>query len=81
MSSVSYLQACGPRPTRAQVGFSRKVAKQQHNKRVKISASEIIYSKEDDNAIDEYHRRAGSYFPVQFKFAARTNTFVLVEAT
>ena len=26
-----------------------------------ISASEIVYSKEDDDAIDEFHRRTGSY--------------------
>ena len=25
-----------------------------------ISASEIVYSKEDDDAIDEFHRRRGS---------------------
>ena len=28
---------------------------------VEISASKIVYSKEDDDAIDEYHRRAGSH--------------------
>ena len=28
---------------------------------VEISASKIVYSKEDDDAIDEYHRRTGSY--------------------
>ena len=28
---------------------------------VEISASEIVYSKEDDDAIDEFHRRTGSY--------------------
>ena len=27
---------------------------------VEISASKIFYSKEDDDAIDEYHRRTGS---------------------
>ena len=27
---------------------------------VEISASKIVYSKEDDYAIDEYHRRKGS---------------------
>jgi alcohol oxidase len=26
-----------------------------------ISASKIVYSKEDDDAIDEFHRRTGSY--------------------
>ena len=26
---------------------------------VEVSASEIVYSKEDDDAIDEYHRCAG----------------------
>jgi alcohol oxidase len=28
---------------------------------VEISASKIAYSKEDDDAIDEFHRRTGSY--------------------
>ena len=28
---------------------------------VEISASEIVYSKEDDDAIDEFHRRTGLY--------------------
>ena len=28
---------------------------------VEISASKIVYSKEDDEAIDEYHRRTGSH--------------------
>ena len=26
-----------------------------------ISAPKIVYSKEDDDAIDEFHRRSGSY--------------------
>ena len=29
---------------------------------VEISAPKIVYSKEDDDAIDEYHRRTGSYY-------------------
>ena len=28
---------------------------------VEISASKIVYSKEDDDAIDEFHRRSGSF--------------------
>ena len=28
---------------------------------VEISAPKIVYSKEDDDAIDEYHRRTGTY--------------------
>ena len=28
---------------------------------VETSAPKIIYSKEDDDAIDEFHRRTGSY--------------------
>ena len=28
---------------------------------VKMSAPKILYSKEDDDAIDEYHRRTGSH--------------------
>jgi alcohol oxidase len=28
---------------------------------VEISASKIVYSKEDDDAIDEHHRRTGSH--------------------
>ena len=28
---------------------------------VEISASKIVYSKEDDDTIDEFHRRTGSY--------------------
>ena len=28
---------------------------------VDISAPKIVYSKEDDDAIDEFHRRTGSY--------------------
>ena len=27
-----------------------------------ISASKIVYSKEDDDAIDDFHRRTGSYY-------------------
>ena len=27
-----------------------------------ISAPKIVYSKEDDDAIDEFHRRTGSYY-------------------
>ena len=28
---------------------------------MEISASEIVYSKEDDDAIDEFHRRTSSF--------------------
>jgi alcohol oxidase len=28
---------------------------------VEVFAPKIVYSKEDDDAIDEYHRRTGSY--------------------
>ena len=28
---------------------------------VEISAPKIVYSKEDDDAIDDFHRRSGSY--------------------
>lgn len=28
---------------------------------MEISASEMVYSKEDDDAIDEFYRRIGSY--------------------
>jgi alcohol oxidase len=31
------------------------------NTPVEISAPKIVYSKEDDDAIDEYHRRTGLY--------------------
>ena len=55
-----------------------QAATQQAGSPAKISASEILlYSKEDDNFIDEYHRCTGSYSPVQVKFAAGTNTFGL----
>jgi len=42
-----------------------QAATQQAGTSVEIPASEIIYSKEDDDAIDEYHRRSGSYPLVQ----------------
>ena len=42
-----------------------QAATQQVGTPVEISAPEIIYSKEDDDAIDEYHRRSGSYGLVQ----------------
>lgn len=41
------------------------------NTPVEISASEIVYSKEDDDAIDEFHRRTGSHH-----FKMRVNTSV-----
>ena len=34
---------------------------QQSGTPTEISASKIVYSKEDDDAIDEFHRRTGSY--------------------
>ena len=38
-----------------------QAATQQAGKPVEISAPKIVYSKEDDDAIDEFHRRSGSY--------------------
>ena len=38
-----------------------QAATQQAGTPVEISAPKIVYSKEDDDAIDEYHRRNGSY--------------------
>ena len=38
-----------------------KAATQQAATPVEASAPKIVYSKEDDDAIDEYHRRSGSY--------------------
>ena len=37
-----------------------QAATQPVGKPVEIAASKIFYSKEDDDAIDEYHRRTGS---------------------
>ena len=38
-----------------------QAATQQTGTPVEISAPKIVYSKEDDDAIDEFHRRTGSY--------------------
>ena len=40
---------------------------------VEISASKIFYTKEDDDAIDEYHRRSGSYTWYVWIFASALN--------
>ena len=37
-----------------------QAATQQAGTPVEISAPKIVYSKEDDDAIDEFHRRTGS---------------------
>ena len=37
-----------------------QAATQQAGTPVEISAPKIVYSKEDDDAIDEFHRRSGS---------------------
>ena len=39
-----------------------QAATQQAGTPVEISAPKIVYSKEDDDAIDEFHRRTGSYY-------------------
>ena len=38
-----------------------QAATQQAGTPVEISAPKIVYSKEDDDAIDEFHRRSGLY--------------------
>ena len=38
-----------------------QAATQKTGSPVDISAPKIVYSKEDDDAIDEFHRRSGSY--------------------
>ena len=38
-----------------------QAATQRAGTSVEISASKIVYSKEDDDVIDEFHRRTGSY--------------------
>ena len=38
-----------------------QAATQQAGTPVEISAPKIVYSKEDDDAIDEFHRRTGLY--------------------
>ena len=43
-----------------------KAATSQSNAPTAPTASEIIYSKEDDDAIDEYHRRTGWFFPLVY---------------
>jgi alcohol oxidase len=57
-----------------------QAATQKADTPVEISVSEIVYSKEDDNAIDEYHRRKGSYPLVQV-FRAALIPFGLVTST
>ena len=44
-----------------------------------ISAPKIVYSKEDDDAIDEFHRRTGSSYNVNFHFEL-TLIFVAVNS-
>jgi alcohol oxidase len=38
-----------------------QAATQQAGTPVEVSAPKIVYSKEDDDAIDKFHRRSGSY--------------------
>ena len=38
-----------------------RAATQKAGTPVEASAPDIVYSKEDDDAIDEFHRRTGSY--------------------
>ena len=40
-----------------------KAATSQSNTPTAITAPKIVYSKEDDDAIDEYHRRTGWFLP------------------
>ena len=40
---------------------SQAATTQQAGTAVEISAPKIVYSKEDDDVIDEFHRRTGSY--------------------
>ena len=42
-------------------GEGSQAATQQTGTPVETSAAKIVYSKEDDDAIDEFHRRSGSY--------------------
>ena len=45
---------------KSDIQTSQKVVKQAGTP-VEISAPKIVYSKEDDDAIDEFTRRSGSY--------------------
>ena len=56
-----------------------EAAAQQSGTPVDISAPTIVYSKKDDDAIDEFHRRSGSYTTLNFQMSL---TFCyLVETT
>jgi alcohol oxidase len=43
-----------------------KAATSQSNAPTALTASEIVYSKEDDDAIDEYHRRTSLFLSFIF---------------
>jgi hypothetical protein len=46
-----------------------EAATQQTGTPVDISAPKIVYSKKDDDAIDEFHRRSGLYTTLNFVLA------------
>jgi len=48
---------------------SSKAATSQSNTPTALTASEIVYSKEDDDAIDEYHRRTSLFLSRLFSNA------------
>ena len=43
-----------------------KAATSQSNAPTAVTAPKIVYSKEDDDAIDEYHRRTGWFLPLVY---------------
>jgi len=57
-----------------------KAATSQSNAPTALTASEIDYSKEDDDAIDEYHRRTGLFSSLLF-FKLELNCLFVVETT
>jgi hypothetical protein len=56
-----------------------EAAAQQSGTPVDTSAPMIVYSKKDDDAIDEFHRHSGSYTTLNFELAL--NFCYLVETT
>ena len=56
-----------------------KAATSQSNTPTPVTAPEIVYSKEDDDAIDEYHRRTGGFLPLVY-FARVKLTLCLIRS-
>ena len=53
-----------------------KAATSQSDSPTALTTSEIVYSKEDDDAIDEFHRRTSRFLPRLF-FKSETDSYLI----